>query len=621
MNVLLYAAAFLAIAAPPKAPVKVHVDVQNGAVITGETTFRVTVDSQNLVTQVEFYVNDDLRDKATSTPYHFTVDSLNETDGPAKLRFKAYTSEGETGEALVNVTFSNGVDKGAPYHVEQGKTALQDGKWDKAITEGRIALKIDSKANAARLIVARAYLHLNVFDKAQKFAEDAVSNDPNDINALNTLSTIDLERAFTTFNKGSADRTETLKSIGDALKSAVESRKKALDLGVDAVGPLSDANTIQYVDAALRAGRYGLALSTLIPVFDKDNRRADIGDRLVFAQIRLGRYNDALQTLAMLQKYGSLDAYGQATLAVLYAEAGNVQKSDDEIKEAIVSDGDSRIVTTSQAYMALKFVRSHVAGLVSINLNYDDLKGKDSESGRESRATLSQILTELAKDQGQRTEVNYYLCALNNKLENYEGARLYFQKAVLTEPTNYDAYIEQGNKSFAIAQRRDPKKDKEELDFLFENARTMFTAALVARPSSAAALTGLSLVETFEGKPEEAIKWGLAAVAAEPAYASGNVALAAAYTLGEVSLTTQAYNMRQQAKTLPTNSERQDNELKTRQIETQAGKYSRAAREALANATKADKKLEGQELTKPIAAWRYFNSGGRVPVLPMPGPG
>ncbi len=525
MNVLLIATAFLALVAPPKAPVKVHVDVQNGAVITGSTTFKVTVDSQNLVTQVEFYVNDDLRDKATSTPYHFTVDSLNETDGPAKLRFKAYTSEGETGEALINITFSNGTDKGAPYHVEQGRTALQDGKWDKAITEGRIALKIDSKSTEARVIVARGYLRLKVYDKAQKFAEDAVTNDPNDANALDLLSVVNLERAFSTFNKGSSDRTETLKTIGEALKAAVENRKKALDARVEAVGALTDANTIQYVDAALHAGRYGLALSTLLPVFDKDNRRADIGNRLVYTQIRLGRYNDALQTLTMLQKYGSLDAYGQATLSVLYAEAGNVQKSDDEIKEAIVSDGDSPIVTSAQAYMALKFVRSHIAGLVSISLNYDDLRGKDTEKGKESRATLGQILKELEKDQGQKTEVNYYLCALNNKLEDYEAARLYFQKAVLAEPTNYDAYIEQGNKSFSIAQRRDPKKDKDELNFLYENARTMFSAALIARPSSAAALAGLSLVETFEGKPEEAIKWGQAAVAAEPAYAAGNVAL------------------------------------------------------------------------------------------------
>src|SRR5581483_5657843 len=65
MNVLLLATAFFAIAAPPKAPVTVSVDAKNGDVISGEHQFKVTVNSQNLVTQVEFYFNDDLRDKAT----------------------------------------------------------------------------------------------------------------------------------------------------------------------------------------------------------------------------------------------------------------------------------------------------------------------------------------------------------------------------------------------------------------------------------------------------------------------------------------------------------------------------------------------------------------------------
>jgi len=617
MNVLLLATAYLALIAPPAAPVKVHVDVKDGEVITGEHTFKVTVDAQNLVTQVEFYVNDDLRDKATSTPYHFMLDSLNETEGNAKIRFKAYTSEGETGEASVSVKIYNAMDKGADYHVQLGTKALEDGRWGLAITEGRIALKIDNKLNAARLIVARGYLRSNVMDKAQKFAEDAVSNDPANMSALDILAVINLKRAFTTFDRGSGDKTETLKTIGEALKSAVEARKKALDARVDAVGNLTDSNLIQFVDASLRAGRYGLAVSTLRPVFERDNRRTEVANRLAFAYIREGRYADAYQTLATLKKYGTPDVYSQATMAVLLAEDGQVQASDDAIKEAILSDADNPIVTTSQAYIALKFVRTRVANINTMSLNYDDLRGHDSPKAMESRNTLQQILRELAKDQGQRTEVNYYLCALNNKLENYDDARRYFEQSALTEPTNYDAYIEQGNKSFQISMRG--KHEKDDLTFMYENARTMFTAALAARPSSAAALTGLSLVGTFEGKPDEGIKWGLAAVQAEPNYAAGNVALCAAYTLSGVNLTSQAYQMRQQGNKLNTNAERQQNELKTREVEATAGQHSRLARVALSAAERTDKKIEGAELTKPADAWRYFNAGGRVPVLPMPG--
>ena len=616
MNALLFASAFLALVSPPKAPVTVHVDAKNGDIITGEVTFKVTVESSNLVTQVEFYANDDLRDKATSTPYKFTVDTLNETEGNLKLRFKAYTSEGETGESTVTVKVYNGLDKGGDYHVQQGIAALQDGKYDLAISEGRIALKIDPKLNQARLIVARAYLQKHAMDKAQKFAEDAVAGDPTNANALDILSIINLQRAFTTFDHGSGDKTETLKNIGEALKSAVASRRKALDSRLDKLGDPTDATLIPYADAALRSGRYGIAISVLKSAFEKNSTRLDVADRLAFAQIRVGRYSDALTTILTVKKFTALDVYAQATLAVLLAEAGDVQGSDAAIKDAILSDADNPIVTTSQAYIALKFVRSRVANLNTLSVNYDDLQGKDSAKAADSRNTLMQILRELAKDQGQKTEVNYYLCALNNKLENYDDARKNFEAAVLSEPTNYDAFIEQGNKSIAISLRGTHEKD--DLKFLYENARTMFAAALEARPSSASALSGLSLVATFEGKPEEGIKWGNAAVAAEPEYAAGHVALSTAFTAASSLLTSQAYDIRQNGNKLTTNTERQANEFKAREIETTAGKYSRQARAALLAAEKIDKKIEGAELSKPASAWRYYNAGGRVPVLPMP---
>ena len=617
MNVLLFASAFLALASPAKAPVKVHVDAKNGDIITGEVTFKVTVDSQNLVTQVEFYVNDDLRDKATSTPYKFSLDSLNEPEGTVKLRFKAYTSEGETGEDSVSVKIYSGLDKGGDFHLQAGITALQDGKWDTAITEGRIALKADPKLNQARLVIARAYLRKGVMDKAQKFAEDAVTNDASNPNALDILSIINLQKAFSTYDRGAGDKNETLKSIGESLKNAVEARRKALDTRFDSVGAPTDKTLVADSDAALRSGRYGLAISILKLAFGQDESRTDFANRLAFAQIRVGAFNDALQTLENLKRnHGTFDTYTTATMAVLLAEKGDVVGSDNMIKDAIVSDGDNPIVTTAQAYIALKFVRTRLENVNTMSLNYDDLTGKDSARALDARNTLSQILKQLAKDQGQRTEVNYYLCALNNKLQNYETATHYFEAAVLAEPTNYDAYIEQGNKSIQVTMLG--TITPEEKAFLYANARTMFTAALQARPASAAALTGLSLVATFEANPEAGIKWGKAAIAAEPEYAAGHIALSVASSLGAISLSGQATKLRDNNKNLTSNSERQANELKAREIESTGLKYTTLARTELRAAEKLDKKIEGAELSRAPAAWRYFNVGGRVPVLPAP---
>jgi tetratricopeptide (TPR) repeat protein len=146
----------------------------------------------------------------------------------------------------------------------------------------------------------------------------------------------------------------------------------------------------------------------------------------------------------------------------------------------------------------------------------------------------------------------------------------------------------------------------------------MFTAALAGGPSSASALTGLSLVSTFEEKPDEAIKWGIAAVGANSRFAAGYVALYSAYTLAGDRLAAIANQNRELNRKIESNAERQDNEMKTKTIESQSAADYRLAAEALGKAQKLDPKILGNELTKVRYAWRYFNVGGRVPVLPMP---
>jgi hypothetical protein len=238
--------------------VVVTVDAKSGEVITGERKFTVHVQSNDPVSQVEFYVGSDLRDSDTSTPYEFRIDSLAETDGPLKVMFKAYTSSGSTGTATLNLKIDNLLSKGLAYHVDQGRGFLAESNWQSALTEGRLALKVFPNSNAARLVLARANLGLGVLDNAQKYAEDAVANDPKDRQALDLLAVIDLKRAYTTVSREGDDQSDTRKSIADALKAGVEARRKSADILLDSIGNPTDANIIAYADAAIAAKIYYL---------------------------------------------------------------------------------------------------------------------------------------------------------------------------------------------------------------------------------------------------------------------------------------------------------------------------------------------------------------------------
>jgi len=615
MNALL-ASAILALLTPQKGAVQVNVNAKNGETITGERTFWVTVNAKNAVTGVEFYYGNDLRDKDTSTPYQFTIDSLAENDGDAKLRFKAFTTEGESGEVAITVHIDNGTSKGLDFHLNHGMEALQDGKYADAATSGRIALKIDPKSGPAKLLVARAYLGLGTLDKAQKYAEDAVEASPNDQGAADILSAIKLRQAFRTMSTGS-DRTEALAAITEAMTSAVQTRRKFVDRMFDAMTAPTGDDVVAYADAGITDGRYNVVLPLLQSAFQKDNRRSDVGNRLAFVYMRLGRNAEALQTLLSVKKNGAPDANTFAQLAVVYADLGSADESDAALKDALLSDGEAPAVLSAQAYLALKYVRHKLVSTTTLLLNYDDIGGNDTQAKANSKAALRDALSQMEKGHGESSITNYYQSALYNKLEEFQKGEDYFESAVLADPLNVDAYVEQGNRSLGTALNGKPTK--EELDSRLGAARAYYNAALAAQDNSAAALAGLCVAATLEGKPDEAIRWGEAAVKAQPSYAAGFVALGTAYNLGSSAARTSADKLRQTNQTAGlSNAERQANELKTRQLEAQASTYARNARDAGNSAAKLDKRVEGYELTKPYAAWRYLYAGGRLPVLPQP---
>lgn len=561
------ATALVAIASAQKPTLTVS--VKEGELVTGEKKFTVKVQAKHPVTQVEFYVGSELRDSDASTPYEFTLDSLGESDGDLKLKFSAYTSEGESVTKFVTIKIDNGASKGLEFHLNNAKEMLAVSKWDAAITSGRVALKADPKSKQARLYLARAYMGKGVYDKAQKFAEDAAADDPNNMEALELMSAINLNRAFNTLNR-SGERGDTMKAISDALKGAVTSRRKSLDYQVDSFGAVTDANRLAYVDLAMRAGRYSLAIDQLVPAFRSDFKNAELGNRLAFAYLRAGRMTEAREVLDNIKRYGSGDAYASALDASYWIQTGQDQKADEAIREALLNDPDNLGVKSAQAFIALKRNRS---------------------------AVLAALAKDLASTESQRTEVNYYVAALYNRM-SMPDARKFFQRAVLIEPTNYDMYIEWAN--YALGLGVSGRIDKKDADAEVQYAQALFEAAMIANPSSSQALTGLSLVSLYQNKLDDAVRYGKAAAAAAPQYAAAHYAYAAAANAKAGSLRIAGES--------------------SIALKGQVAELSKIATQENLLAGKLDPiALEGRELPKVSQAWTYFSTGGRTVVLVPPG--
>jgi predicted Zn-dependent protease len=256
-------------------------------------------------------------------------------------------------------------------------------------------------------------------------------------------------------------------------------------------------------------------------------------------------------------KGNQVDGYGSALQAILNLQAGENDKSQEAEKEALLNDPESFGVRTAQAYLALK---------------------------RGSTGSLSKIATQLSQSEGQRPEVLYYLATVNYQLGNLDDAARYFQQCILAEPMSYDMFIERANEAISVSLRGDASKDDEprkaDRKYQLQVARGFFDAALEARPESFEALTGLSVLDSLEGKKDDAVRMAVAATKAGPEYAAGHYALACAYGL--------------------------------------VGKDAEATA-SMASAGKYDKaNLDGLGIPKALEAFRYFARQGRTPLIAPP---
>ncbi len=474
--------------------------VKSGDAISGEIQFRAVVQTDHPIQAVEFYVGDDLRESDSSTPYEFKLDTLGEEDGTIKVRFKAFTSEGQNAEKVLNLTIDNGISKGADYHVNKGMEYFTNGKFDDAITEGRIAQKADKNSLGARLLLANANLRKGSYDKAQKFAEDALEVDKNNRQAKEIIISLKVVQAFNAVSRTNEDRRDVIDSIRKGLSEAIKFRTSLLEGEVERLSGNKLSN--EYLDAAIRARRYSLVIDSVAPALKGSYKNNDFNNRLAYAYLMTNQVSKADELLRNVKKFGEYDGYTFALAAVVSVENGNDTMADDMIKEALLNAPDSLGLRTAQAYIALK---------------------------RDKPRSLADAANSLVRDNDSRSEAYYFAAALSNRLKNVEVGRKYFEKAIRADAIDHDMYIEQGNEAIALGLT--PGLNSKDKDYAFEYARALYDLALQCRPSSGQALAAVALVDIFQHKYKEAESYGEAATKAAPDYAAAWYLYAAALSV------------------------------------------------------------------------------------------
>lgn len=571
------AALWLAVVAAAPKPVQLSLNIADGDVIDKVRTIRVRVTAEDPVTQVEFYVGEDLRDTDSSTPYEFRIDPLDEKEGDLTLTFAAYTSEGDSARRSVRVRIDSGASKGAEFHVRAAEESLQESKWDDAIHSARVALKADADNVPAKLAMAKAYFGKGVFDSAQRYAEDVLAAEPNNAQAKQLVAAVNLRRAFGV--SSSADRMQNLEAIGSALKAAVNARKAILENQLEALGQPTESNLLRFADTAILLGRYRMAANALRPAFERDDRRNDVANRYAYALMRDGRFQEALMVLDVHARTKRMDAYGHALAAMLLSFLSEPSKSDEALKEAVLADSENIGVRLAQAYLALR---------------------------RRDLPVLRSLVTDLAREVDASPFVDYYLAALYDFAKDYDAANRAFERAVLAEPMLFDVYVDKGIQALRASQR---EKEQADVDFQLLRARTYFEVALEARPESPEALTGIALTHLLKKQIRDAVRFAEAAVKAGADYAPGHYTLAASLADYEAELRT--LGTRQQAE-----GKRQESEA-TMALAREVNQRAFRSKE---EAGKRDRQQLGGLAAVPKAkeAFDYFERYGKMPVVPAP---
>ncbi len=591
MRKLILFLALAPVAALASSGITATCNIADGATVGGEVAFSIEATSDALISGVEYYVNGEIRGSDDSTPYEFKLDTIREAEGPIKVKFHIGATNGDQKDIMLNLVIDNGLGKGAEHWVTEAENAAVNSKWDDAIRYARVALKAKPKYNPARLVLARSYFGRGTLDLAQKYAEDVLIDDPANLMARDLSSAISLQKAFVA-GSGTRDRNAALQALKSALVSAAQSRIQVFETQLNNLGPTTDANRLQVASIALRAGRYSVAIDALKEVYLRESDNPALVNRLMYAQIRAGKFQDAIGTATQYIRRGTPDGEGYGLLAILFDRAGDAGNAAEYERQMVLNDASALGVRLTQAYLAT--IRNNVEGLRRLSQQLDSTVGENAF-------------------------VSYYSQIARYRAGDYSGSKTSFERAALADPSIPDLYIQQGNQALEIALQ--PQTEKQNVGYYQDVTRAYYEAALAAKPESFQAFTGLALVDLMQGKTDAAIKNAKLAISAGSEYAPGYYVASLAFATVDQNLTRTEQSVQNQIALARNNRLNEEVDKLTKQLATVRSMIDSNRRErdaAVAGYQRNDaKNLRGLGIPDLARAFGYFARFGRLPLIQL----
>jgi tetratricopeptide (TPR) repeat protein len=493
---LLGAAAVLAACA--RADITINLNAKDGDVISGEFKLVATCVSDSTVTQVEFYLDDNLVNTDSSTPYEHKIDTIVEREGEHKLVVSAYAENGESKSTELTLTVDNKVGLGAAHHTQEGEEALRQRGFDKAMISARVALKADKQYAPAMVVLGRAYLGKGVYDEAQLYLEDALALDETNAFAWDQLAQVHVQRAIA-FRASSDDLDQALKDEKEAYVAAIAARRRALQERLKAVGEPTADNLNRRLDLLVQLGDYGQARSILLGLTKTDRTNVPLLNKLIFTELRRGTRVEAKKAFDDLVRKELANGSTYALGAVLALVSGDEALMKERIQQAIKLDRKSLTVQLCHAYVTLE----------------------------RGGTTAGKIAAELVDSGYSDPEIHYYLGRVYYKLQDYERSRREYEAALVQDPMLSDVYVARGLESLARSVQAGGDAERQN-----KLARNFFEIALAAKPESPGGLVGMALALAYAGDDKEAYKYanGASVVGAESAWV--NYVCSAVYAKG-----------------------------------------------------------------------------------------